>query len=446
MKSALHKYQEYKDSGFTWLGNIPKHWEIERLKDISKLIIDGTHYTPDYTDDGVRFLSVNDVTRKPFDLSQSKFISRDAHRELIKRCHPKKGDILLSKNGTIGVPFLIDFEDEVSIYVSLCLIKLLPKINGRYSYYSFLASFMFEQYNLHSKMTSVTNLHLDKLRNFFQLSPPIDEQEAIASYLDTKTAQIDRKIDLLTQKAQRYEELKRSLINETVTRGLDKSVPMKDSSIEWIGEIPEHWEVRRLKDLADIQNSNVDKKTHQGELPIRLCNYVDVYKNDFIDSSLDFMEATATKEEIRKFRIAKGDVFITKDSETCDDIAIAALARESFENVICGYHLAMIRVKKKTFMGDYLFRLFQSDKYGFRFVVSAKGITRVGLGQSSISDALTPIPPLPEQKTIAHYLDTKTAQIDQIIQTINTQIEKLKELRKTLINDVVTGKIKVMDN
>ena len=221
---------------------------------------------------------------------------------------------------------------------------------------------------------------------------------------------------------------------------------MKDSGIEWIGRIPQHWDVQRLKDLADIHNSNVDKKTHPSEFPVKLCNYVDVYKNDFIDSSLDFMEATATKDEIRKFRVEEGDVFITKDSETCDDIAIPALARETVEDVICGYHLTRIRAKHKILVGAYLFRLFQSDKYGCRFVVSAKGITRVGLGQSSISDALTPIPPLNEQQMIADYLEQKTTHTDQIIERITLQIGIQKELRKTLINDVVTGKIKVTDN
>jgi len=286
-------------------------------------------------------------------------------------------------------------------------------------------------------------------KDFFQIEtilPSLQEQKSIAYYLDTKTAQIDRKIDLLTQKATQYSNLKQSLINETVTRGLDRSVPMKDSAIEWIGEVPEHWDINRLKDLSDIQNSNVDKKSNDNEIPIKLCNYVDVYKNDFINASLDFMDATANKEEIKRFAIKGGDVFITKDSETCDDIAIPALATESLEGVICGYHLAQFRVKEKVFLGSYLFRLFQSKSYGFRFVVSAKGITRVGLGQSAIADSLTPVPSLSEQKTIATYLDTKTAQIDQMIQTINTQIEKLKELRKTLINDVVTGKIKVTED
>ncbi len=138
---TLQRYDAYKYSGFKWLGKIPNHWEIKRLKEFSKLIIDGTHFTPDYTSYGVNFLSVNDITRKPFDIQKSKFISYDAHRVLIKRCHPKKGDILLSKNGTVGVPFVIDFDNEISIYVSLCLIKLLASTNNRYSYYSFLASF-----------------------------------------------------------------------------------------------------------------------------------------------------------------------------------------------------------------------------------------------------------------------------------------------------------------
>ncbi len=263
---SIKRYPFYKDTGFEWLGDVPEHWEVKRLKDLSKLIIDGTHFTPDYTDNGIHFLSVNDITRRTFDLNQSKFISLAAHNNLIKRCHPKKGDILLSKNGTIGVPFLINFDKDVSIYVSLCLIKILPKVNAGYSYYSFLASFMFEQYDLHSKTNSVTNLHLDKLRSFFQLCPPLREQKAIAHYLDTKTAQIDRKIDLLTQKAKLYADLKRSLINETVTRGLDRSVPMKDSAIKWIGEVPKHWDIRRLKDLSDIQNSNVDKKSNDNEI------------------------------------------------------------------------------------------------------------------------------------------------------------------------------------
>lgn len=95
----------------------------------------------------------------------------------------------------------------------------------------------------------------------------------------------------------------------------------KDSGVEWIGDIPEHWKLKRLKELSSIQNSNVDKKSHEHEQFVKLCNYVDVYKNEFINSSIEFMQATADKSEIKRFTVKKNDVLITKDSETCDDIA-----------------------------------------------------------------------------------------------------------------------------
>jgi type I restriction enzyme S subunit len=212
----------------------------------------------------------------------------------------------------------------------------------------------------------------------------------------------------------------------------------KDSGVEWLGNIPTHWNMMRLKDLSDIQNSNVDKISDDNEIPVRLCNYIDVYNNEFINSSINFMQATADKSEIKRFTVRKNDVFITKDSETSDDIAIPALATEFLEGVLCGYHLAQIRTKEKMLLGAYLFRLFQSKKYGFRFVIFSKGITRVGLGQSSIADSLTPVPSLPEQKTIAYYLETITEQIDRKIDLLQQKATKYSELKQSLIKKTVT--------
>lgn len=212
----------------------------------------------------------------------------------------------------------------------------------------------------------------------------------------------------------------------------------KDSGIEWLGKVPAHWDMCRLKELSNIQNSNVDKKSHEKETPVQLCNYVDVYKKEFINASLYFMWATANESEIKRFTLKKNDVLITKDSETCDDIAIPALATESLKNVLCGYHLTQFRTKDDVFLGSYLFRLFQSESYGFRFVISAKGITRVGLGQSAIADALTPVPPLLEQSAIAVYLDTKTAQIDRKIDLLSQRATQYGKLKQSLINETVT--------
>jgi type I restriction enzyme S subunit len=212
----------------------------------------------------------------------------------------------------------------------------------------------------------------------------------------------------------------------------------RNSGVDWLPEVPEHWDMQRLKELSSIQNSNVDKKSDENETPVQLCNYVDVYKNEFINDSLNFMHATANKTEIKRFTIKKNDVLITKDSETCDDIAIPALVTESLDGVLCGYHLAQFRTKDKIFFGAYLFRLFQSKNYGFRFVISAKGITRVGLGQSAIADSLTPVPSMLEQIAIAAYLDTKTAQIDHQIDLLNQKAVLYDKLKQSLINETVT--------
>ncbi|MGQ3683864.1 MAG: restriction endonuclease subunit S [Candidatus Loosdrechtia sp.] len=212
----------------------------------------------------------------------------------------------------------------------------------------------------------------------------------------------------------------------------------KDSGIEWIGEIPEHWEVKKLKYEALIQPSNVDKKSNKDEKEVLLCNYMDVYKNEFIDLSINFMEATATEDEIRKFKIFKGDVLVTKDSETPDDIANPALVKDNIKNVICAYHLTQIRPTRKKLLGEYLFRLFQEHKFNGQFQVNANGVTRFGLSISSFFNAYIPLPTLHEQTAIAKYLDEKTAQIDKLISHKQKLIDLLREERTAIINQAVT--------
>ena len=117
----------------------------------------------------------------------------------------------------------------------------------------------------------------------------------------------------------------------------------KPSGVPWLGDVPDHWDIRRLRRVADMRVSNVDKHVREGELPVRLCNYVDVYKNDRITQETTFMRATASVDEIERFRLEPGDILITKDSETWDDIGVPALVTESADDLICGYHLALLR-------------------------------------------------------------------------------------------------------
>jgi type I restriction enzyme S subunit len=176
--------------------------------------------------------------------------------------------------------------------------------------------------------------------------------------------------------------------------------------------LPAGWRLQRLKYLGDIRFSNVDKNSSEDEEPVRLCNYVDVYHNEKITGDLEFMNATATGPELSRFRVRPGDVLITKDSETWDDIAVPALVELDADDLVCGYHLAMVRPHPSRATGSFLARAIAARGVREQFWVEANGITRYGLSQSALRDALIPVPPVELQHDVAAFLDRETAKID----------------------------------
>ena len=211
----------------------------------------------------------------------------------------------------------------------------------------------------------------------------------------------------------------------------------KDSGIEWLGEVPEHWEVKKLKFLCTTELSNVDKKTVDGEIPVLLCNYVDVYYNKEISNTLNFMEATAKPEQINKFSLLQNDILFTKDSESPIDIAVAAIVIQNLPGVLCGYHLALLRTFPQI-VGKYLYYLIESSGIRDQFYANATGVTRFSLSKDTIKNVLLAVPTRKEQQKIAHFIDQKTADIDNLTQTKERLIESLKQYRKALITETVT--------
>ena len=213
----------------------------------------------------------------------------------------------------------------------------------------------------------------------------------------------------------------------------------KPSDIDWLGDIPAHWDVRRLRNVVDMRVSNVDKHVKDGELPVRLCNYVDVYQGERITDDISFMPATATKSEIARFRLQLGDVLITKDSETWDDIGVPALAEYAASDLVCGYHLAVLRPLKSSLDGRFLFRVLQSSMVSSQFHVSANGVTRYGLTHQAIKSVNLPVPPLAEQAAIVRYLDLADERIRRAISAKERLIELLTEQRQAVIHRAVTA-------
>ncbi len=213
---------------------------------------------------------------------------------------------------------------------------------------------------------------------------------------------------------------------------------MRDSGVQWLGEIPAHWDVRKLKHMAIVRTSNVDKKSIAKETEVSLLNYTDVYYNEYITDNIDFMPATATAQQIQLFELQVDDVIVTKDSETWDDIAVPACIDQDLPGVVCAYHLALIRPFPASSCGRYLARSFASTPGAYQFKVGANGVTRFGLSQKILRDALFPLPPLAEQRAIAAYLDRETAVIDRLIGEAEALNALLREKRVALISRAVT--------
>jgi type I restriction enzyme S subunit len=211
----------------------------------------------------------------------------------------------------------------------------------------------------------------------------------------------------------------------------------KDSGVEWLDQVPEHWGVRRLKHVCSVFPSNVDKHTTEGEQPVRLCNYTDVYYNDTITSDLEFMSASATPEQVARFTLRSGDVIITKDSETADDIAVSAFVPEDVPELVCGYHLSVIRPATSE-IGAFIKRLFDSALVKAHVEVRARGLTRVGLGQYEIDNLEIPFPPTHEQAEIVALIEREATKIDCLVAEQRRLIELLKEKRRAVISHAVT--------
>jgi type I restriction enzyme S subunit len=192
------------------------------------------------------------------------------------------------------------------------------------------------------------------------------------------------------------------------------------------------WPTLKLKHLAQVRASNVDKKSNQGEMPVRLCNYTDVYRNDLITNDLSFMSATATAEQVARFTLKAGDTVLTKDSETADDIGVPAFLPGEIDRLVCGYHLSLVRPTKAV-EPKFLFWALNSQSVRSYFTSRAKGITRFGLDYDDILNAPVATPSLGIQRAVARLLDDKTPKVDELIRKKNSEIVAVEKLTDSVV-------------
>jgi type I restriction enzyme S subunit len=210
------------------------------------------------------------------------------------------------------------------------------------------------------------------------------------------------------------------------------------SGLDWIEGVPFHWGLGKLKYNASIAISTVDRHESDDEIKVSVCHYPQAYNNEKVNVQTILSSGTCNEKQLENFSLRKGQIIITKDSETSDDIGVPTLVEEDIPNAVCGYHLAIITTDKDKVNPSFLFRYLQSKNVNYYFDSKSNGVTRFGLGKPAMENLPILIPPITEQNKIAEYLDHKTVIIDRLVQKKVKLIELLKEKRQAIINEIVT--------
>jgi type I restriction enzyme, S subunit len=439
----MNPYPSYKESGVEWVGEIPSGWNLTKLKYESNLIVDGTHFTPTYTEEGVPFLRVTDIHSDTINLEKVKHISIEEHSELIKRCNPRKGDLLLSKNGTIGLTKVVDWEWEFSIFVSLCLIRFKDSFSQYLFSYTFQSDVVDQQLVESSKQSTVTNLHLDKIRELVLIKPSIKEQKRIVEHLDKETSKIDSLIEKTQQKIELLKEQRTSLINQVVTKGLNPDVEMKDSGVEWIGEIPIGWESVSLRPLVTKVGSGSTPRGGSENYPDQGITFLRSQNIHFDGLRLDNVVfiSPETHNQMSGSSVQRNDLLL---NITGGSIGRCCVVDSDLEMNV-NQHVSIIRTTLKL-TPDFLNYVLSSDIGQEQVIYNQTGGNREGLTSDNIKNFNIGLPSIEEQQQIVDHIEKKTTKIDSTIEKETQRIELLKEYRQSLISEVVTGKIRITED
>lgn len=431
-------YPTYRQPKMRWLPAVPEHWNEQRAKTFFREVDERSKTGQE------ELLSVSHLTGVTPRSQKKVTMFKAASYVGSKLCRP--GDIVINTlwawMAALGASRHVGI---VSPAYGVYRPHRADSFNPAYLDYllrtrAYVAEYIGRSTGIRS---SRLRLYPNQFLDIALIQPPRPEQDQIVAYLRAQDAHIARFIKAKRDLIKLLTEQKLRIIDHAVTRGLDASVALKPSGIEWLGEVPEHWEVTLIKHVADVRFSGVDKHSHDNEIPVRLCNYTDVYKNDRITGDMDLMRATATAAEIARLTLKAGDVILTKDSETPDDIGVPAWVPEDLPGVVCAYHLGLLRPEPDRVLGEFLFRAIGSARTAQQFHILATGVTRFALGKHDVKNAVIALPPVEEQKTICRWITEECKPLDDAIARTEDEIKLIREYRDRLIADVVTGQVDV---
>lgn len=436
-----NRYDKYKDSGIAWIGEIPEHWDKNKIIRLFSIIGSGT--TPKSSKEDNYIGSVNWIQ------------SGDINGGYIENCKNTISDTALKEYPTLKIykaPFIIVAMYGASVgNISIsnidgcvnqaCCVMNETKQNFKYLFYAMNSVKRYLIYK--AEGGGQPNISQDKIKNTWMPIPPFEEQQSIATYLDQKCGEIDELITLQEEMITKLQSYKQSVITEAVTKGLDKNVPLKDSGIEWIGKIPEHWEAS--KTLFSLSMPITDGPHTTPELFETGIPFVSAEAVSFGNGRIDFshirgyISENFYQECCKKYIPQIDDIYMIKSGATTGRVAIV----DTDIKFTIWSPLAVFRCNKERMLPRFLFYQLQSNGYQKQIELNWSYGTQQNIGMRTLEKLILSVPPLSEQQSIADYLDQKCCEIDELISIKQQKIEKLKDYKKSLIFECVTGKRKV---
>ncbi|WP_444888933.1 restriction endonuclease subunit S [Microbulbifer sp. JMSA008] len=442
MDGKYQPYPKYKKPGCKWIDELPTNWEVISLKHILSIpITDGPHSTPDFLDEGVPFISAEAVSGGRIDFNKIRGYISEADDEIFsKKYQPRRGDVYMIKSGaTTGITAIVETDQRFNIWSPLAVMRCKKTYNP-YFLLNYLRSDSFQKsVQLSWSFGTQQNIGMNTLENLAVCFPPYEEQEKIANFLDHETAKIDTLIEKQQQLIRLLKEKRQAVISHAVTKGLNPDAPMRDSGVEWLGEVPEHWEVCLIKykcfEITD--GAHISPETEGGEH-----HFISI--TDIKKGVIDFDNSLLTSPANYQYLVNTGcmpfpgDILFSKDGT----IGQTAIVPKGIDFVVAS-SLIIIRPEKGKVRPQYLNFLLQSRVVIEQVESFIKGAALRRLSIQNLLKVFGTFPPVAEQDQISAHLIKSLSYYDELEKQANKLINLQKERRTALISAAVTGKIDV---
>ncbi len=442
---SFPRYPKYKDSGVEWLGEVPQHWEVKVLKHIvSTPITDGPHETPDFPDDGIPFVSAEAVATGTIDFTKIRgFISVVDHQRYSEKYRPCIGDVYMVKSGaTTGVTAIVETDIEFNIWSPLAAIRCGDRALPRFVL-NFMRSRNFQEgVTLNWSFGTQQNIGMRVIENLAVSLPPITEQTKIASFLDRETSKIDGLVGEQRRLIELLKEKRQAVISHAVTKGLNPHAPLKSSGIEWLGDVPEHWEVKPMRMIANVVRGASPRPAgdplYFGGDAVPWVTVAEITKDDLVD--LTETETFLTEEGACNSKLfMKGTVIYSNSGATLGVPKILRIDACANDGVVAFEKLS------RDVHPQFLYQYLASITGAIREKVK-QGSGQPNLNTDIVKALRFGLPPMDEQERIVGRIAELTDQFDALTAEAERGIDLLQERRTALISAAVTGQIDVRES